>query len=75
MIVTRMGGMPEIIKDCGLTFEPDGLKDLMEAVQKLWGDEELCSSFGSNAYRRCLEKYSEDKVYKKIENAYEHALH
>jgi glycosyltransferase involved in cell wall biosynthesis len=69
-IVPNHGAMPEIIKDCGLTFNPDTEGDLVRAIRKLYNDSELYKHYSNSAKKRFLQNYTEDIFYQKIMKIY-----
>jgi glycosyltransferase involved in cell wall biosynthesis len=48
-------GLPDILKDAGVYFDPEDPKSIAEALQKLIQDKELRKTLGERAYRYSLD--------------------
>ncbi|MBD1851512.1 glycosyltransferase family 4 protein [Leptolyngbya sp. FACHB-711] len=62
LIATRCNGAEDYIIDgeTGLLVEPHSVKDLTDAIQKLWEDHELRNRLGQNAMRYAAEHFSNE---------------
>lgn len=59
-VVTRVGGMPELVEDgvCGLVVPPRDPKALAGAIAELAADPGRCRAMGEQAHRRIVEKFN-----------------
>jgi len=56
VIGSNVGGIKEIItEDVGLLINPNDIKDLANAIDKLFSDNELMEKFKSNARNRAMD--------------------
>ncbi len=74
VIGSSVGGIPEVIGDCGLIVEPGNPKKLSDAVITFLDDENLREKFGRKGRKRVEEKYSWDIVGKNIINVYKEVM-
>lgn len=72
VIVSEVGGMPEIVCDGqnGFLFPPGKVELLVEKMQKLIGNERLTQQFAANGYKTWEEKYHIDRLFSDVENVY-----
>lgn len=70
---SRLGGIPEIIKDDknGFLVKPNDLEDLREKIQRLWNNRSLCEQMGHRAREMVIEKNSPKEHYEKIMKLYD----
>ena len=75
VVASRIGGIPEIIKDGenGLLVEPRDEKGLAEAVIKLLKDPELADKFRQRG-RETFNNFSQDTMAPRVEVIYEQVL-
>lgn len=73
VVGTRLGGIPEIIRDGenGFLAEPNDANDLREKIQRLAGDRDLAERMGRRAREMVVETNSPAEHYKKIKQLYE----
>lgn len=73
IIVTKVGGMPEVIEDgiSGIVIQKKNYHALTESIVKLLGDERLRIKYGNNAWKCVKNKYSEENMIRKTERLYE----
>jgi glycosyltransferase involved in cell wall biosynthesis len=57
-VASRVGGMPGVLGDCGITFEPGDLKGLTEIMVRLAADTPARADIGRRARVRVMEFYS-----------------
>lgn len=76
VIASRVGGIPEIIRDgtTGLLFNPGSFNALAEAINKVLGNEEFASKLGSNAKEYIKNEYSINRIIKQTVDIYEKVL-
>lgn len=74
VIGSSVGGIPEVIGDCGLIIEPGNPKKLSDAVITLLDDENLREKLGRKGRKMVEEKYSWDIVGKNIINVYKEVM-
>jgi len=56
VIGSRVGGIPELIQDAGLLFEPGDVGQLSEALEKLIRDEGLRQALGQRATKSIVQR-------------------
>lgn len=61
IIATNIGGIPDILSDCGILIQEKDSKALIEAIYELASDADLRSYYGRLARRRAEEVLSMDK--------------
>jgi len=75
-IVSRTGGMPEIVGDhCGLLFVPGDRDGLAQSLRALLSAPDLRLSMGKAAERRVAEEYSAEKMTRSLEDLYRGLQH
>ena len=74
VVGSNVGGIPEVINNCGFIVEPSSPKKLSDAVITLLDDEDLRKKFGRKGRKRVEEKYSWDIVGKKIIEVYKEVM-
>ncbi len=74
VIGSNVGGIPDVIHDCGLIVEPGNPKKLSDAIITLLDDENLRKKLGKKGRKRVEEKYSWDIVGKNIINVYKEIM-
>jgi glycosyltransferase involved in cell wall biosynthesis len=52
VVATAVGGVPELVRDCGLLVEPDDANAIVRALQLLVSDDELRTELVNNASAR-----------------------
>lgn len=77
VIIPKLGGLPEIVKEnvSGLSFEPGNCTDLADKIRLLWDNKDLCIELGNNGYERLRENFSAEVFYKRILEMYEKVSH
>lgn len=73
VVVSDVGGLPEVVGDSGLLARPRDQKDLAEKINTLLGDRERRMSMGNRA-RELAEKYTWDRSASMMESLYHDAL-
>jgi len=73
MIVTKAGGMPEIIQDGinGFVIPPKGYEELASRVVQLFSDEKLRERLGAVGRRMVEERYTRRDIAKAVVNLYQ----
>lgn len=73
VIATKVGSIPEIIKDgySGLLVEPGDVMHLSNAIKELFKNKEKAGFLSANAYETINEKYSAKKMGQKYVEIYE----
>jgi glycosyltransferase involved in cell wall biosynthesis len=76
VIATRIGGMPELVRDGenGFLVEPGNVLELTEKISYLISKPEEVLKMGKLARRTAEEEYSADRHYESIINLYERIL-
>ena len=75
-IASNIGGIPEIVEHnkTGLLFEPRNTEQLKECILTYWNNPDLVKEHGENAYKKAIEKYTEERYYKETANMYRMVL-
>ena len=73
IIVTRVGGMPEVIENgvSGIVVPEKNYHALAKSIIKLLGDERLRIKYGNNAWECVKNRYSQENMIRKTEKLYE----
>lgn len=76
VIGSRIGGIPELIKDgiTGLTFETGNSDDLREKILNLLSNPEKAREMGKNARQFVEQELNSEKHYKKLIEIYNQAI-
>lgn len=70
VIGSKHGGIPGVIADTGLLFEPGNEKELAQKIETLRNDNNLRRSYIARARQRVLENYTVEKVAEKLAKVY-----
>jgi glycosyltransferase involved in cell wall biosynthesis len=75
VIASRIGGLPEIVKEdvTGSLFEPGNPEDLVQQVRRLWEDPQLCNRMGSAGRQKVMREYTEDTYFHNLMAVYQKA--
>ncbi|MBM4237863.1 MAG: glycosyltransferase, partial [Euryarchaeota archaeon] len=73
VVASRIGGLPEVVGDCGMLTEPRDSRSLEEAINSLLSDGDLRRRIGEKARRRAME-FSWDKAADAMERVYEECI-
>jgi glycosyltransferase involved in cell wall biosynthesis len=75
-IASKVGGIPEIIRDGenGLLFEPRSPNVLAEAILKLVRDQTLAARLGAQARRDAVANFDPGRIATKMAAVYESVL-
>lgn len=75
-IVTRVGGMPELVQDseCGLVVEPNSAERLASAITTLATDKARVRTWGERARERIGESFRLEVTVRETMKVYEEAL-
>ncbi|MED9783832.1 glycosyltransferase [Escherichia coli] len=73
VIVTRVGGLPEVVIDnkTGIVVEPNDIELLSDAMEALINDQNLCSSLGETGRKHVIEKYEWNYCVDKMISIYD----
>lgn len=75
LVATNVGGIPEIIDDtCGFLIEKNDVSGFAQALDKLISDPSLRISMGNNAYQKVINKFSEERILKKLDGLYQSVI-
>jgi glycosyltransferase involved in cell wall biosynthesis len=69
VVATNVGGLPEVVADCGILVPPRDPDALAAAISSLLGDESMRKDLGKRAYDRASQ-FSWEKVAEQQENVY-----
>lgn len=64
IIPTEVSALPDILKGCGWTVEPENPEQLAEKIQYVLNDPEEAEKIGNKSKKKCTEKYSWDAMGK-----------
>lgn len=70
VIGSIVGATPELVQDCGLVFEKDNVKQLHEAMIKLYDNPKLRKKMGEKGRKRVIKELNFDAVAKKHINLF-----
>ena len=72
VIVPRLGGMPEIVRDgvTGRTYEPGSCEDLAKAIKELWHDKKAAFSMSRSSHEELIRNYLPEVYYKGLVGIY-----
>jgi glycosyltransferase involved in cell wall biosynthesis len=73
LVCTNIGGLPEVVQDCGLLVPPDAPKEIALAMNRLLDDTQLRSLLGKKAKERAR-LYTWELLVKQTEEVYELVL-
>jgi glycosyltransferase involved in cell wall biosynthesis len=73
LVCTNVGGLPEVVQDCGLLVPPGSPGDLAAAMNKLLDDPELRMVLGEKAKERA-KLYTWDRLANQTEELYDSVL-
>ena len=75
MVASRVGGLPEIVKDGvnGLLIEPRDPGQIRDAILRLYGDEDLRRRMGEQG-RQFVSDFAPDKMAARYVAVYESIL-
>ena len=73
LIVTDVGGLPELVKDKNFVVEPNNPRALAEEILLVLGDDELLKKLSEDS-RDLAEEYSWDKIAEKTMELYKFVL-
>ena len=76
LIASNTGGVPEIVENNynGILVEPGNVNQLYVAINKLYKQSDLCSSYGANAKEKLRIKFDSSKIQEKIDQIYKSVL-
>lgn len=72
VIASRIGAITELICDGenGFLVNPGDIQDLQRIIRLMWENDPLCKTMGDNARNDYLNRYSPDKNFLILKNAY-----
>ncbi len=72
VIASRLGGIPEVVDDgvTGLLFEAGNADDLVDKIQYLWDNPDICRKMGKAGKEKALREYTPDVYYKRLMDMY-----
>jgi glycosyltransferase involved in cell wall biosynthesis len=73
LVCSNVGGLPEVVGDCGLLVPPGSPVELASAMNKLLDDAELRMNLGAKGKDRAT-LYTWDRLTQKTEQMYESVL-
>lgn len=59
MAISAVYGMPDMVGDAGLLFNPHSVEDIAECVKRLWLDDKLCENLITKGFKRS-KRYSQE---------------
>jgi glycosyltransferase involved in cell wall biosynthesis len=76
VVVTRVGGLPEVVEEGGNGYvvAPDNPAELSEALTKLVADPARCAAFGRRSLELARTRYSWAKSAEQTERVYQDAI-
>lgn len=75
-IGTRVGGIPELIENgiTGILIEPENVRELAFAIQKMLDDSAYKVKLGKNAWKKSMEMFKNENIGNMIKKVYEDLL-
>ena len=70
VIGSRHGGIPDVIGDSGILFEPKNAKELSQKIKELKENNGLRHKYIEAGRKRAIENYTVEKVAGKISKVY-----
>lgn len=70
IISTKVGGLPEVVRDNGILVEPENVNELANAMQRLVDDKKLRVKMGMLS-KKYVEQYSVENIIKQYEQLYD----
>jgi N-acetyl-alpha-D-glucosaminyl L-malate synthase BshA len=76
VVATRVGGLPEVVRDgeCGFLLPLGDVYGMAAAALRLLRDEPLRRAFGAAGRRRAVEEFAQDAVVRLYRDLYERTL-
>ena len=74
VIATNVGGIPEVLGDCGILINPANSEEIVDAVKLLVGNAELRNSLGQKAEERFYKNFTQEIMGEKTIRVYEEVL-
>jgi len=76
VIASRIGGLPELVRDqgTGLLFEPGNPLDLAKKIRQLWRDTALCRRLGAAARESAEREFGEGPYAARLMGIYRRAM-
>lgn len=74
IISTKVGGIPEVVSDCGLLVKPRSSEHISKAVNKLIDDKKLRKKLSRKARERSEKVFDFDVIAEKVERSYKNYL-
>lgn len=71
VITSKVGAVPEVVKDCGIYTDPDDPRQLAENIIMLLRDKVLRSELGRKARQRIINNFSYERRKEKIKEIIE----
>jgi glycosyltransferase involved in cell wall biosynthesis len=73
VIASNIGGIPEMLdnEEKGLLIDPGNVDHLVEAIKKLYSDQELAVKKGKSARKKAEEVYNSEKFYDNLMEIYD----
>jgi len=70
VIASRIGGLAEVVSDCGLQFPPGNAEALADCMRRVIADDSLIDSIGPKARERALQFFSRARMVEQHAVAY-----
>ena len=72
VIGSRIGGIPELIEDCGngFLYEFDKINELKEKLEVLFSQDEIVKEFSKKSHELYKNNYSPEAYYDKLMKIY-----
>ncbi len=76
VVATKVGGIPEVVENNknGILVQPENAKQLADAIQYLFDNNKISRAFGNEGRRMVVQKYSQEKVAKRLIEIYRELL-
>lgn len=74
VIATKVGGISEVLGDCGILIKPANVDEIVESIKLLAGDENLRKSLGQKAEDRFNKYFTQEIMGEKTISVYKEVL-
>lgn len=71
VVATDVGGIPDLLGDCGVLVPPDDVEALTDALRLVILDAERRASFGARGFARVQERFDVDTTWRALAALYE----
>ncbi|MGE5474760.1 MAG: glycosyltransferase family 4 protein [Ignavibacteriales bacterium] len=74
VIATKVGGIPEVLGDCGILINPSNVDEIVGAIKLLVNDEKLRETLGQKAEERFYKNFTQEIMGERTISVYKEVL-